>query len=174
MPRRVLALLARAAVVVVFVGASIWLAVLHFGTPNTAHAGGETGVVAKLVNRHLVLGEGQPPEVRFRQLAGMAVDLRDEALRIASDPEATELPALARLYERVVRDGLVDRASKLPVPQQRHLVRSVLEELQQTQVDAERVAATAQGPTAISLRSMAATAKSATMRLRELVGDKAL
>jgi hypothetical protein len=173
--RRWPGLLARAAAVLLLVGGLGWLLTRHLGDPEPVGppAVGEDEVMAKLVHRHVQLAEGLPPEQRFQVLAAMAADLGGEALRLAHEPSG-DLAAVVRLYERLLREGVVDRARKLPAGQQPRLLAPVLAELRKAHAEAEAALRTA-GPTAAaSLRSMAAAARDAHNELGPLVGEKLL
>jgi hypothetical protein len=167
--------LARAAMILVLVGGFGWL-VLETGDTEVDEQGAteSTDVVARLVERHLQLAEGLSPDERFQVFAAMAVDLRNESLRLAKQPGAKELPALARLYDKVVRDGLLARAGQLPEESRRPLVLAVVAELRQTENEARTAAAHAPPETAASLQALAASAQRARTQLAALLGDKTL
>jgi hypothetical protein len=158
--------LARAALLLVVLGGTTWAVVrLSESEPEeqplrASTADGER-LLSKLIEDHVQLAEGQPPEKRALILVEMAADLRGESFRLAQAHADAELPAVAELYERVVRDGLVKRAKHLPAAQ-RQALRS---ELRQTQFDASRLAASASPRAAEALRQVAATARQAEQEL---------
>jgi hypothetical protein len=175
--RRWRGVLARAAAVLLLMSGFGVLALWVGGPeppPTQPQARSHADVVGRLVDRHVQLAEGLLPDERFRVLADLAADLGNESLRLAELSAATELQAVARLYERVVGEDLVPRAAKLPAEQRRRLVLEVVAELRQTEIDAERAAAGAAPEAAVSLRHLAATAQRARLQLATLVGEKTL
>jgi hypothetical protein len=167
--------LARAALLLVVLGGTTWAIVrLSESEPEespqrAATADGEK-LLAKLIDNHVQLAEGQSPEKRAQILVEMASDLRGESFRLAQAHADAELPAVADLYERVVRDGLVKRAKHLPA-EQRLALRA---ELRQTQFDAARLAAAATSPRAAdALRQLAAAARVAEQDLAAMMQEGA-
>jgi hypothetical protein len=95
----------------------------------------EESLVARVLERDLCLAEAAGPAEQLQALADMAADLHGESVHRARrhDPEL-----LARLYERVVREGVVGRALALPAGQHGMLV-PLAEHLRQTAREAERL-----------------------------------
>src|SRR5207247_1526963 len=132
-------------------------------------------VVSNVLERHLRLAKGLSPAERFQQLAGLADDLRTESLRLAKAPASAELSAVTKLYQRVVREGkLADRAGALPLAEQKRLILPMLQELRQSEIASDRLAATAPADVAASLRELRTTTRALRGELSTLVGEKAL
>jgi hypothetical protein len=166
--RRWRSILARAAMVLLLVGGFGGLA-LHLGNPDPVVVRPREGdVVGRLVDSHVRLAQGLPPDERCRVLAEMGKDLGEEALRLAKQREIAELPALATMYDRIVGEDLVDRIAQLPADVQRPLAQTLAAELRQTEFDANRAADLAAPEAAAALRNIAATAKGAHARLSTL------
>jgi hypothetical protein len=89
--------------------------------PDTSAAGSAPRVgkdVLALVLAHdLRLARTLLPAEQLQALAAMAWDLRGEAIRLARQGPAQDLPLVAGLYEQVVWRGLVGRARALPAGQ---------------------------------------------------------
>jgi hypothetical protein len=134
----------------------------------------EADVLARALERQLQLAAGLPQPERFKVLVGLAGDLGTESLRLARQPAAADLPAVAKLYERVMREGVVGRARRLPAEQQRRLLVPLLDDLRRTEAEVERTARDVPAEAAAALRGLAATARAARAELGQLLEDNAL
>jgi hypothetical protein len=133
----------------------------------------DPAVVDRLLEQHLRLAQGVPSAERFLIFAELAIQLREEAVRLARQPGGSELPVVVRLYARVVEEGVVRRAAHLNGVQQRQLLPAVVAQLRQTEREVERAAAEVSPSQAALLRSLSATARNARARLSPLLGEKA-
>jgi hypothetical protein len=123
----------------------------------------------------LKLAKGLSPAERFQELMGLADDLRGESLRLAQAPASAEAAAVAKMYQRVVREGkLVDRAAKLPLAEQKRLIVPRLKQLWQSEVAAQQLVEAAPADVAAALRTLAATTRELRTQLSALVAEEAL
>jgi hypothetical protein len=71
-------------------------------------------LVANILRRDLQLAEAEKPSDRFRALADLADDFSEEVKSLARVPEARDvLDDLAKKYEKIVNDGLLEAAKQL-------------------------------------------------------------
>jgi hypothetical protein len=70
--------------------------------------------LARLVQRDVALAKAKTPVDRLRELSGMADDLSAQARGLARVATPDELRDLASWYDKVVKDGMVKQAEKLP------------------------------------------------------------
>jgi hypothetical protein len=71
-------------------------------------------LVAKLLQRDLTLAKAQTPLARVNELQTLTDDLRSETETLAKASATTELAKVAGLYEKVMREGIVKHARKVP------------------------------------------------------------
>lgn len=74
-------------------------------------------VLPRLVEQDVKLAAATTPAEQMTHLAGLADVLRGEALRLAKDGPREELPVVADLYSRVLRQGVLGRARVIPKEQ---------------------------------------------------------
>lgn len=67
-------------------------------------------LLEQLVERNLALAEAGTPVERVKALADLADDLKDETRSLVHAAPVEELMGLARLYDRVIRQGLAEQA----------------------------------------------------------------
>jgi len=121
------------------------------GTANAAR----DQLVARNLNRALTLAEPLPPEQQVPILADMAADLRTEALRQARQGPTEELPAVAGLYGKVLRQGVAGRAHALPPGKREPVAGPLARRLRQASVETTRAADGPMPAVAKVLRRMA-------------------
>ena len=93
-----------------------WVLVKGSGKPNVTQAAAPRHpLLESVVKRDVALSRAGTPADRLRALGDMADDLQTEARDLARVANPDELRDLARWYDRVVREGLVKQAAKLPV-----------------------------------------------------------
>ncbi len=68
----------------------------------------------KIVKRDVALAQADTPAKKLRALGGLAEDISSEARGLARIATPDELKDVARWFDRVVTDGLVRQAEKLP------------------------------------------------------------
>ena len=174
-PWRWRALLTRAAMILLLIGGIAVLA-LDVGNPDPANRaqGADSDFVGRLVTNHIRVAEGLPLEERCKTFAEMGRDLRREAVRQAWQGDHAEITALASLYERVLRQGVLDHVAHLPIAQRRLLVPRLVDELQQSEGEANRAAAAAPPEVAAALHGIAQCAHDVRGQLANLGGEKSL
>jgi hypothetical protein len=94
---------------------------------RTARA--EDQLVARFVERDLVLAGTVVPAKQWQVLSEMADDLRTEAIRLADEKKPDDLPMVTSLYERVLQRGLVGRAGSLPEKERKELLQKLAQHL---------------------------------------------
>lgn len=98
--------------------------------PNHAQAkGAEDQLVARFVERDLVLAGTVAPAKQWQVLSEMADDLRTEAMRLADEKKPDDLPMVTSLYERVLQRGLVGRAGSLPEKERKEILQTLAQHL---------------------------------------------
>jgi hypothetical protein len=123
--------------------------------------------LTKLMERDLRLATARTPRDRLEILADMADDLQGQTRVAARSAEAEDLGRLAALYERVLREGLLAGARKLP-PNQRNLLDAIAVRLTRFGVEAERLAAELTAAPSEALRQIAAASRETDEQLRAL------
>jgi hypothetical protein len=95
-------------------------------------------VVFRTLGHDLRLAETAVPQEQLQALADMAADLRKEATRMIQEGPLEDLPLVSDLYQRVLRQGLIGRAQRLPAPQQELLLPTLAEQLHADRLDLEQ------------------------------------
>jgi hypothetical protein len=108
--------------------------------PGSPAGRGRDDLVARVVHHDVSLAEADGPADQVRALAALAADLWAEAERRARGAGRYDLALLARLYERVVGEGVVGRARALDAGPRRDLLPPVLAQLQGAAGAADRLA----------------------------------
>jgi hypothetical protein len=124
-------------------------------------------VATRLLRRDMALAESFTAPEQLWELAGMARDLREEAIRQVQAESPPDLTLVASLYQRVLRVGIVGRANVLPDDTSRSLLRPLREELRGAADETDRLAAAALPDRAETLRAMSATARDVSESLAE-------
>jgi hypothetical protein len=128
-------------------------------------SGPRESAVARILDSDLRLADTSSPQERVTALADMASELRGEALRLAKEGHVEDVLLVSGLYERVVFQGVVNRAKAVPAEQQSGLVSSLVKQLEQTADESNRAAATALPGADEGLRNLAAAARAASRSL---------
>jgi hypothetical protein len=102
-----------AAILVVLGG---WLLTRSGNTPGpTIAAASEDPFLKKMVRWDVALAKAETPKRRLEILGSMADGLSTQTRSLARVANGDELRDLARLYDKVVRDGMVKQADKMSV-----------------------------------------------------------
>jgi hypothetical protein len=111
------------------------------------------------------LARSGTPQLGVKNMAELAEELRQEIVVHAEDAE--QLAILARFYGLVVRNHLLSYANQLPAHLRTNLA-AIVNRLDQTESDFERLAAAAKDGCAESLRAIAVAARETAHDLRQL------
>lgn len=133
-----------AAVMILFVGWMIW-----FTRPGPERPA-ILPLAADLRRQHVVLREASTPRERLAALADAADELCSRGERLAfARPD--DLQQLARLYDRVVCEGLIPGAEELPAEQRSAALTPICRQLTEAESLASRLAVQADLPAASAL-----------------------
>jgi hypothetical protein len=128
-------------------------------------------LAARLLKHDLTLAEADTPRRRVETLAALADELQGETRALAHKADPQDLHALARLYEKVIREGVMARARNLPMDERRNVLEPMADRLDQTRRDAQELAREVRPASAEALQQIAAAAKAGTDRLRILMEE---
>lgn len=164
--------LTAAALVVFALGLTLGWSLSHPEAPlasSPTKPGSSTGpresAVGRILDSDLRLADTSSPSERLTALADMASELRGEALWLAKEGPAEDVLLVSGLYERVVFQGVVNRAKSLPPEQHSGLIGSLVKQLEQTAAESDRAAATALPGANEGLRNLATAARAASRSL---------
>jgi hypothetical protein len=122
-------------------------------------------LLAKLMQRDLVLASARTSEERIRTLADLADDLHGETQVLAPLAPAKDLGALAQLYQEVVKDGIVKQAQSLHGTERRRVLDPIAQRLALAGREAARWAGEVPADSGEPLRAMAAVARTSSAEL---------
>jgi hypothetical protein len=128
-------------------------------------------LLANLVARDLRLARAGTPRERLEVLADVAEDLHGETSALAHAAAVEDLTALAKLYEGVVRQGILKQAQALPPTDCRRTLNTLSLRMAQAASHVEQLARELPGRLAEPLHAIAATAREAHRRLRALLPE---
>jgi hypothetical protein len=163
-----------------FIGNLLWDAWRQPGGPprETAPLGTHPKLVPKgtLVSRllqcDLRLARATGPKQRTQALADLADALQTEVGTLIRHPGAPRLNRLARLYSKIVRQGLVPGSRAVPAGQRRKVLTPIARQLARAERTALRLARQRPG-SALPLRLIARAAREGRTRLRGLLARDA-
>ena len=125
--------------------------------------------LANLFKRDLRLAVARTHQDRLEALLELAEDLHGQARAGVRAAGIEDLENLAKLFDQVVRRGMVPVAQKLPPEERRRLLDAVAERLARTGREADRLAQSAPSAPADALRQIAAAARYGDGQLRSLL-----
>lgn len=131
--------------------------------PQTAVS--EDALVGRILEHDLRLAEVSSPREQLQTLVALAADLRSESMELARQGARDEMPTLSALYQRVVGQGLVDRARTLPDSEKKDVLPRLIRELQDAATESDRAAAERTDSTGVELRALARSMRHAAERL---------
>ncbi|OWK37973.1 hypothetical protein [Fimbriiglobus ruber] len=158
------------------IGAGVWVAV------GGKRAPGQPETVAlkhELLNREVKhfdeLANATTPPERIAVWSAVAADLRGEAKALYVAAQEPEMRALARMYEKAVREGVVAQAELLspapmPTAEKREALTEAANRLTEAEAEATSLAATAPPQSKNALLAIAKTAKDGKTKLLALRG----
>src|SRR5207249_2743443 len=95
----------------------------------------EEGVAARALQCDVQLAQATARAEQLQALKGLAGELRGEAVRLSRDGPLEQVPLVARLYERVVRQGLTGRARALPAKQRQRAFPALARQLEEDETE---------------------------------------
>ena len=129
-------------------------------------------LLEKMVARDVAMARADTPTKKLEVLGGMADDLAGETRGMARLASGAELKQMAGWYEKVVRDGMVPQADKLPLhmtaAERAKLLEALAAKLDADATEAEKVAREAPPDAQPALKRMADTAREGEKSLRVL------
>lgn len=126
-------------------------------------------LLARLSEGHLRLSQAQTPHARVAELARFVDHLHQHTQTLAGVADPATLQILARLYERLVRDGIVRGAQAVARDQRRANLSPLAERLARLGDEAEQWVHEVPPSSAAPLRQIAAVARAGDRQLRTLV-----
>lgn len=139
-------------------------------TPEVKEATAK-GLANLVMDCDVRLARTSDPRERVNILANLAGVLEGESKNLAASGATQELLAMARLYDKVLKEGVVPRARDLPMAERRATLDPIAKRLAQARGSAEKMAAGTQPALAASLRQIAAAAKEGDGQLRQLMDE---
>jgi hypothetical protein len=128
-------------------------------------------LLAGLVQHDLRLATAATPRERIVILADLADEMLDPARALAVETAGGQLDALARLYERVIREGILKQARSLPVAERCEILAPITQQLARTASRMDRLLQKTSGTQSRPLESIAGTARDANRQLYSLVAE---
>jgi hypothetical protein len=127
-------------------------------------------MIQHLVDCNRRLAHGATVQTQVEALADMADDLFVEAQRHARS-QPGEVKTMATLFEKVVKDGVLKSAARLPPQGRRTILTPIIDRLSRTAQEAETVAVKSDSKAAASLRRLSDVARQGGDDLRQLAGE---
>lgn len=173
--RRVAYFTGLAASGVLAVGA--WMAVRGPG-PTPLVKAPKHPLLDTVVQRNVALAKAVTPAERLMALGGWADDIRTKARDLARVASQDDLKTLAGWYDKLVRDGLVQQAEKMPAlamepVAKAKLLNDLAGKLANAGDDAERLVKEVPPGAQSSLQRIAESARDGEQKLRRLAGGGA-
>ena len=157
-----------AAAVLVAVGIySVWPTKTHTAAPQLVH---KHPLLEKLVARDVALARAGTTTKKLEELNGMADDIATDTRGMARLASGAELKQMAGWYEKVVIEGMVPQAQKLPTEmptaEKTRLLDALAAKLDADAVEAEKVARESPPDAQPALKRMADAAREGKTKLR--------
>jgi hypothetical protein len=96
-------------------------------------------LLVKFIEHNLRLAQSYDAAEQLGVLSGMESDLRADALRLARQGNASDLPLITTLFDRVVHRGLVGRSQHLPAGERAQQLASLTQQLRQSEAEVRQV-----------------------------------
>ena len=159
----------------ILVGAVSW-AIYKSKSKDTTVASnpGPDPMLREVVAAKVKLDTAHSAADRVEVLSTLADTLHDEARALSKVTPGDNMAALARMYEQVVRDGLVPQARAMSAEERRTKLPAFKEKLVKAEQEANRLAAEAPVGSDRPLKEMAETAKSGRIELAKLIQESEL
>ncbi len=131
----------------------------------------QKSLAAVVLEFDLQLAQTDDLKQRLEILADLAGVLHGESKSLTRAGGTKELQTLAKLYDRVLTDGVLARAKDLPMADRRATLDPIAQRLEQAQHDSVRLAAGTDARLAAPLQQIAAAAQRGTGLLRKLMDE---
>ena len=164
-----------AAAVLVMIGA--WLALKPNGNKPAPLEAHRHPLLEKVIQRDRDLARAETPKQRLEILAVLADDLAAETRSLARVANPDELRELAGMYSKVVNDGIVPRASKIPQnsmtpDQKKALLTQMSRKLADTQAEVEKLSNEVPPESKPALKKIADSARDGQKKLAEQLASE--
>lgn len=156
----------------VVLAAGVWLGVGgKSGEARVAAATPRHPLLDRQVRHTVALARANTPPDRMKVWAAVAADLRDETWAVYKVAPADEMTALARMFDKTVRHGIVPQADRLadhaiPVSEKQAVLNDVGARLADVEAEASRLATQAPPQSVEPLKKIAAAARDGRLKLR--------
>jgi hypothetical protein len=131
----------------------------------------EKTLAGKLLELDMKLAQTDSPRQRVETLAKLAQNLEGESRSLAQVAAPKDLHSLAKLYSKVVEEGLVQRARKLPAKERRQVLDPILSQLMVAKKEAEEMMQKAPPEKAAPFQVIAVAAGNTNLQLRKLMEE---
>jgi hypothetical protein len=128
-------------------------------------------LLAGLVRHDLRLAMAATPRERLAILADVADEILDPAGALTAETANSQLEALARLYERVVQEGILRQARTLPPAERRSILSPIAKRLASNAQHMDRLVQKVPGEQSRPLLSIASVAREGNRQLDSLVAE---
>ena len=128
-------------------------------------------MLARLVQHNVRLAKAGTPLERIRELAALAEVLDRKTRDLAEEADSGDLEELAKLYEKVVKEGVVPHANALTQLQRHEALDPIVKQLEKTEADAKKRASAMSESAAQPLLLIASAAGAGRHSLGQLVRE---
>jgi hypothetical protein len=128
-------------------------------------------LLAGLVRHDLRLAMAATPRERLAILADVADEILDPAGALTAETANSQLEALARLYERVVQEGILRQARTLPPAERRSILSPIAKRLASNAQHMDGLVQKVPGEQSRPLLSIASVAREGNRQLDSLVAE---
>lgn len=154
-----------------------WLLVRPTRGPETAQLPApKHPLLEKIVQRNLTLSQTKTPAQRLEVLGGLADDLSAEARKLARVANTDELRDLSGWYQKVVDEGILVEARKMPLgmnpTEKKALFDRLSARLAETKQEADNVVGSAPPHAQPALKTISDTAREGQAKLREILASE--
>jgi hypothetical protein len=128
-------------------------------------------LVTRLLDRDLKLAKAKTSQERVQELSNLAEELRGETRILATAADPGDLMKLAKLYGKVIDEGIIQRASALPEQERAKVLKPIADKLEKAGKEADELAR--QVPQAAgSLELIAMAARRGNDKLTSLLAEE--
>ena len=157
----------------VLIGIGGWQLIKPTGTAIQAQTAPRHPLLEKVVQRDLALAKVNTPAQRLEVLSGLADDLSSETRGLARIGTPDDLNDLATWFQKVVADGIVPQAGKLPpgmaAADKRAILDRLTAKLAEAGQEANRAVGVSPPQSHAALKKIVETAQDGQKKLREIL-----